>query len=135
MGRIKDLSSALPSENDAFAFDGANGTKKLSYSELKQKLVTDGFINELPDIGLEFRFGSVAVTRQAGDNSQNVTFSTPFTSGDVFVIFTLPTTVPNRYMSSATGASLTGFTAHVYNTGESESGTATAWYLAVNKPS
>lgn len=43
MGRIKDLNSALPTENDAFVFDGANGTKRLSYAEFKQKLIDDGF--------------------------------------------------------------------------------------------
>lgn len=43
MGRIKDLNSALPTENDAFVFDGANGTKRLSYAEFKQKLQDDGF--------------------------------------------------------------------------------------------
>lgn len=43
MGRIKDLNSALPAETDAFAFDGLNGTKKLTYAEFKQKLIDDGF--------------------------------------------------------------------------------------------
>ena len=43
MGRIKDLNSALPSENDALVFDGSNGTKKISYAEFKQKLIDDGF--------------------------------------------------------------------------------------------
>lgn len=43
MGRIKDLNSALPTENDAFVFDGSNGTKRLSYAEFKQKLIDDGF--------------------------------------------------------------------------------------------
>lgn len=43
MARIKDLNSALPGENDAFAFDGINGTKRISYAEFKQKLIDDGF--------------------------------------------------------------------------------------------
>lgn len=46
MGRIKDLNSATIGENDNIVFDGFNGTRRMTYSDLKQKLKDDGFSAE-----------------------------------------------------------------------------------------
>ena len=41
MARIKDLNFGMPDGTDAFVYDGAGGTKKVTFSELRESLIVD----------------------------------------------------------------------------------------------
>ena len=82
------------------------------------------------DIPYIIESGYAQITRESGRNETTVTFTQPFTTNPI-VFCTVQTNEPDRFIPNYDSITKTGFTARLYNTGASATGTIYYRWMAI----